>query len=117
VREVLDCGVDDLGGVSPVTDDHINPAHAWPALADLQAMADEAGIGLRERLPVHERYLPPSIGGSDADPPRNRQWISDRIRQAIQSPTEAGKRYRAVLDGGTLCSGGDGVENEPTRAE
>jgi FO synthase subunit 1 len=119
VREVLDCGVDDLGGVSPVTDDHINPAHAWPALTDLQAMADEAGLGLRERLPVHERYLPPAIGASDVDPPRERQWISDRILEAIRAPDEAGERYRAVLDGGTLRNDADGggEPSEPTQAD
>jgi len=45
-RDLLDCGVDDLGGVSPVTDDHINPDYAWPALRELEDVADEAGVPL-----------------------------------------------------------------------
>ncbi len=70
VRKLLDCGVDDLGGVSPITDDHINPEYAWPALRELKEIAEEAGVPLEERLPVHERYL-------------TEQWLSDRIRRAI----------------------------------
>jgi FO synthase subunit 1 len=84
VRELLDCGVDDLGGVSPVTDDHINPEYAWPALWELHDIAEEAGVPLRERLPVYERYL--------TDP-----WVSRRILDAIDADDAAGERYRDVL--------------------
>jgi FO synthase subunit 1 len=81
---LLDCGVDDLGGVSPVTDDYINPDYAWPALRELEDLADEAGVPLRERLPVYERYLDDG-------------WVSDRVRDAITAETDAGARYRACL--------------------
>ncbi len=59
-RELVDCGIDDLGGVSPVTDDHINPDYAWPALSELEAVAETAGVPLRERLPIYDRFLPPA---------------------------------------------------------
>jgi FO synthase subunit 1 len=104
VRELVDCGIDDLGGVSPVTDDHINPDYAWPAVAELDAIATEAGLPLRERLPVYERYLPAdlrhdSFDGQPAAPPENDEsWVSGRIQQAIRATDEAGRRYRAVLD-------------------
>lgn len=91
VRDLLDCGVDDLGGVSPVTVDHINPDHAWPAVRKLGTIADEAGVPLRERLPVHERFLP----GSDRGDGR---WISERVREALRADDEAGRRFRRVLD-------------------
>jgi len=84
-RDLVDCGVDDLGGVSPVTDDYINPDYAWPALRELEDIAEAAGVPLRERLPVYERFL-------DAD-----GWVSSRIRGAIGAEDEAGQRYRAVL--------------------
>lgn len=84
VHDLLDCGIDDLGGVSPVTDDHINPDYKWPALRELEDIAMRAGVRLRERLPVYERYL--------AD-----EWVSPRIRAAIDAPDAAGERYRAVL--------------------
>jgi len=88
-RDLLDCGVDDLGGVSPVTDDYINPEYEWPALRELEDIAEQAGVPLRERLPVYERYL------NDPD----REWVSERIRAAIDADSDAGRRYRAVLDG------------------
>jgi FO synthase subunit 1 len=91
VRELLDCGVDDLGGVSPVTDDHINPDYAWPAVRELEDIAEEAGVPLRERLPVHERYL-------------EKPWVSKRVFDAIEAGDEAGQRYRDVLEGASTAA-------------
>ncbi len=68
VRELIDCGVDDLGGVSPVTDDHVNPEYAWPALEELRSIADDANVPLRERLPVYERFLDGNDGGFVREP-------------------------------------------------
>ncbi|QSG12877.1 Thiamine biosynthesis enzyme ThiH, FO synthase or related uncharacterized enzyme [Halapricum desulfuricans] len=85
VEDLLDCGVDDLGGVSPVTDDHINPEHAWPAVDRLEELADEAGVPLSERLPVYDRYLEAG-------------WCPDRIETAIEANDDAGRRFRAVLE-------------------
>ncbi len=107
--EVVDCGIDDLGGVSPVTDDHINPDHAWPALETLREIADGAGVPLRERLPVYERYLPTGLrsdafDGTPAVSPggeaAGNAWISDRVRGALSAKNEAGRRYRAVIEHG-----------------
>ncbi len=101
--EVVDCGIDDLGGVSPVTTDHINPDYAWPALERLQEIADGAGVPLRERLPVYERYLPDRLrsdsfdGTPGAGPDGRRQWISERIETELTAETAAGRRYRAVI--------------------
>jgi FO synthase subunit 1 len=92
-RDLLDCGVDDLGGVSPITDDHINPEYEWPALRELADIADGAGVPLRERLPVYRRYLPEEVGGAA----ERGQWTSETIRRAIEADDEAGERYRRVL--------------------
>jgi len=98
--ELIDCGVDDLGGVSPVTDDYINPDYAWPALDELDSIANSAGLALHERLPVYDRYLPSSVrrtavpaAPAPRDPDR---WLADRIRSSITAETAAGRRYRAV---------------------
>ena len=104
VHELLDCGIDDLGGVSPVTDDHVNPDYAWPALEALESVAEEAGVPLRERLPVYERYLPGELrpGGFDGVPAAGadgeREWLSPVICEALAADDEAGERYRAVLE-------------------
>jgi len=81
--------VEDLGGVSPVTDDYINPDYAWPAVRELEDIADHAGVPLRERLPVYERFLP--------DSGVENEWVSERIGRAIAGEDAAGERYRAVL--------------------
>ena len=86
-RELVDCGIDDLGGVSPVTDDHINPDYAWPALKELEAVADAAGVPLTERLPVYERFV-------------DEGWCSPVIERAIGAEGAAGRRFRAVLERG-----------------
>jgi FO synthase subunit 1 len=90
---VVDCGIDDLGGVSPVTDDHVNPEYAWPALQELQAIADEAGVPLTERLPVYDRYLPADLRRGDfhdrppTQPPGPGadSWVSDACLEVIRN--------------------------------
>ena len=108
-REVVDCGIDDLGGVSPITDDHINPDYAWPALETLRDIADHADVPLRERLPVYERYLPAehrsaTFAETPAPAPASDRageaWVSARIREALAATDEAGERYRAVIEDG-----------------
>ncbi|MEM3519934.1 MAG: 7,8-didemethyl-8-hydroxy-5-deazariboflavin synthase subunit CofG [Candidatus Hadarchaeales archaeon] len=60
-------GADDLGGISPVTPDFINPEHPWPEISRLKRVVAEAGCRLRERLPVYPRlvkskgYLSPEV--------------------------------------------------------
>ncbi|MFW6448234.1 MAG: 7,8-didemethyl-8-hydroxy-5-deazariboflavin synthase subunit CofG [Halobacteriota archaeon] len=93
VRELLDCGVEDLGGVSPVTVDHVNPAYAWPALEELRDIADAGGVPLRERLPIHHRFLP-DLGGDSGD-----RFLRKPVRDALADDDEAGARYRRVIEG------------------
>jgi len=49
-------GLNDWGGVSPLTPDHINPERPWPGLADLRRRTEAAGHELRERLAVYPQY-------------------------------------------------------------
>jgi len=49
-------GIDDWGGVSPVTADHVNPERAWPALGILRAATEEAGHTLAPRLTVYPEF-------------------------------------------------------------
>ena len=54
---LLGAGIDDWGGVSPVTPDHVNPERPWPTLDRLRAVTTAAGFTLRERLTVHPEYV------------------------------------------------------------
>ncbi len=57
VVALVDAGVDDLGGISPLTPDFINPGHAWPHLARLAEALAAAGHALTPRLPVADSFL------------------------------------------------------------
>jgi FO synthase len=50
-------GINDWGGVSPVTKDHINPEKAWPKLTELKGRTELAGFDLRERLAIYPEYI------------------------------------------------------------
>jgi 7,8-didemethyl-8-hydroxy-5-deazariboflavin synthase len=52
---LIDCGVDDLGGVSPLTIDYVNPEHPWPELDLLRQLVGDAE--LRERLCIYPQYI------------------------------------------------------------
>ena len=54
---LLRAGVDDWGGVSPLTPDHVNPERPWPQVDDLARLSAEAGFTLRERLTAHPSYV------------------------------------------------------------
>lgn len=53
----IDAGINDWGGVSPLTADHINPERAWPALAELARRTASKGYQLVERLTVYPSHL------------------------------------------------------------
>jgi FO synthase len=50
-------GIDDFGGISPVTPDFINPRHPWPHLGELERECEALGFTLRPRLPIYERHI------------------------------------------------------------
>ncbi|MCW1960401.1 MAG: bifunctional FO biosynthesis protein CofGH [Mycobacterium sp.] len=65
---LLGAGVDDWGGVSPLTPDHVNPERPWPALDDLAAVTSDAGFDLVQRLTAQPRYVQAPAG-----------WIDPRV--------------------------------------
>ncbi|NVM94319.1 7,8-didemethyl-8-hydroxy-5-deazariboflavin synthase CofG [Arthrobacter wenxiniae] len=67
-------GIDDWGGVSPLTADHVNPERPWPYIDDLARLTLEAGYELRERLTVHPQYI--------AD---EGTWIDERIQPHVKA--------------------------------
>jgi 7,8-didemethyl-8-hydroxy-5-deazariboflavin synthase CofG subunit len=56
-EKLLDGGINDWGGVSPLTPDYINPEAPWPHLLDLQRRTEAAGQKLKQRLPVYPEFI------------------------------------------------------------
>jgi FO synthase len=69
---LVDAGIDDWGGVSPVTPDHVNPERPWPALDELRAASLAAGKVLAPRLTVYPEYV------DDAE-----TWLHPDVRSAV----------------------------------
>ena len=96
----LHAGINDWGGVSPVTPDFINPEAPWPALAALQEKTAGAGFTLRARLPIYpefiaqgEKFIPASLVSyverlRDADGLVKRE-LSPRMPTFESAPQEA----------------------------
>ncbi|WP_433199893.1 bifunctional FO biosynthesis protein CofGH [Nocardia sp. CA-107356] len=56
-QALIDAGIDDWGGVSPVTPDHVNPERPWPNLDTLREITEAAGYELVERTSAHPKYV------------------------------------------------------------
>jgi FO synthase len=69
---MLRAGIDDWGGVSPVTPDHVNPERPWPEIERLAQHSAEAGFELRERLTAYPSYV------ADAE-----RWIDPRLHPFV----------------------------------
>jgi FO synthase len=67
---LLDAGIDDWGGVSPVTIDHVNPEAPWPELERLRAATASRGLELAPRLPVYREWI-------------SGEWIDPRVMPAV----------------------------------
>jgi len=57
-EELVDAGINDWGGISPLTPDYINPEMPWPHLEQLRLRTEAKGFALRQRLPVYPEFLP-----------------------------------------------------------
>ena len=53
----IDAGINDWGGISPVTIDHVNPEFPWPSIESVQKVTEGRGRRLRARLPVYPEFL------------------------------------------------------------
>ena len=67
---LLDAGIDDWGGVSPVTIDHVNPEAPWPELDRLRRATESRGLELAPRLPVYPEWI-------------SGEWIDPRVMPAV----------------------------------
>ena len=93
--ELLDAGINDWGGVSPLTPDFINPEKPWPHLDQLKTRTESRGYILRQRLPVYPEFLTKLTSRPGL--------LSDRVQAAADREGYAGRPSRmiVVLTGGT----------------
>ncbi len=68
---LLDAGINDWGGISPVTKDFINPEAAWPQIARLQRETEAKGFTLRERLAIYPEFV------------SRENFLSPRVRERV----------------------------------
>ncbi len=88
---LLDAGVDDWGGVSPLTPDHVNPERPWPHLDTLRDATAACGFELAERLTVHPEYV------RTGEP-----WIDPRVMPhtlALADPVTGLRRQGVLAEG------------------
>ncbi len=71
----LDAGINDWGGVSPLTIDWVNPEAPWPHLAELQGRTEAAGFELRPRLPVYPEFI-------------DEEWIDAGLLPIVMAATD-----------------------------
>jgi FO synthase len=69
---ILRAGIDDWGGVSPLTPDHVNPERPWPQIDELAAHTATGGFTLRERLTLYPPYL-------------REPWLDPRLAGHVQA--------------------------------
>jgi len=110
---LLQAGVDDWGGVSPVTIDHVNPERPWPGIDTLTAVTGEAGLRLAERLTAHPAYVRTAIAGEatwiDARLHGHVAALADAVTGLADPATRAAARPWQEPDGGWGEAGGAGV--------
>ncbi|PZG35453.1 7,8-didemethyl-8-hydroxy-5-deazariboflavin synthase [Spongiactinospora gelatinilytica] len=88
---MIRAGIDDWGGVSPVTPDHVSPEHPWPQIDVLTERTADAGFTMRERLTVYPEYV---LAGEP--------WLDPRVAghvAALADPQTGLAREDAVVVG------------------
>jgi FO synthase len=75
---LLDAGIDDWGGVSPVTVDHVNPEAPWPEVAQLADATRSRGLELAPRLPLYPEHV------ADLD-----RWVAPEVRPFVRRAADA----------------------------
>ncbi len=90
LHRLIGAGIDDWGGVSPVTADHVNPERPWPSIELLRQMTQASGFELAPRLTIHPEFLA-----------RGDAWLDPRLRPFVAALADD----RGLLRPGVVPSG------------
>lgn len=74
IEDYIDVGINDWGGISPVTIDYVNPEHPWPPIDFVSQVTSKKGLLLKARLPVYPEFLK-----------NGRSYISQSVRPSIEA--------------------------------
>ncbi|WP_308285300.1 bifunctional FO biosynthesis protein CofGH [Actinoplanes hulinensis] len=89
---LLRAGIDDWGGVSPVTPDHVNPERPWPQINLLAEMSEKSGFELRERLTIYPEYVRRGDEG----------WLDPRVKAHVTAlAQESGLAKEGAIPAGS----------------
>lgn len=104
---LIAAGIDDWGGVSPLTADHVNPERPWPQIDDLAAQTAAHGYTLRERLTAHPEFVQDAAHWIDPALHAPVRALADAVGLAADvTPRAVPVVPRAVPEGGSGTSGG-----------
>lgn len=84
----LQAGINDWGGISPVTIDYVNPEAPWPLIKDLQRRTVELGLELRPRLAVYPEFADASLG-----------YLSPKVSKKVASMADDEGYVKGGIDG------------------
>ncbi|GES33891.1 bifunctional FO biosynthesis protein CofGH [Streptomyces angustmyceticus] len=104
---LIDAGIDDWGGVSPLTLDHVNPERPWPQIDELTERCAASGFELRERLPIYPEFL--QRGEPWLDPrllPHVRALADPETGLAVEDAPVVGRPWQEPDEGFTASSSG-----------
>lgn len=107
LTELIAAGINDWGGVSPLTPDHVNPEAPWPHLDRLAADTARAGCDLVERLTIYPRYVQ-----------ARQDWVADEVRAPVLRLSDGagwarvGRWYAGAAD----AADSDAVRDAPLTA-
>jgi FO synthase len=76
---LLDAGINDWGGISPVTPDHVNPEAPWPQISRLERATSDAGLHLQQRLAIYPSFI-------ETAP----KWLDATLRSKVLRAVDAG---------------------------
>ncbi len=75
---LVNAGIDDFGGISPITADHVNPEKPWPHIDQLRAVVEAHGLALAPRLTIYPEFA--------QDPKR---WLDENVRFSVLDRSDA----------------------------
>lgn len=84
-EELLDAGINDWGGISPLTPDFINPERPWPHLDELAARTRAKGFVLKQRLPVYDEFARLVLKSVCLHNPSKSELLQSKLRIALES--------------------------------